>query len=200
MTTTDHRVPRHSRTSSSIRDETFHRRMLGLDADQVYEYLDQLADQVQTTERELGETRSEKEQLEAELARVRADLASVRADLAEYEQMGDRVNDQVVQMFSQAQLVAEQMVEDCTRDARERINHARDHERKIVEEAMGTAGEQVRSYARAAQAQMESVMSSFANEVDRLGSPSVSRDSNDPLFGDAGDWQIKFRNGGGSST
>ena len=193
MTTTDHRVSPHVRTHASIRDETFSRRMLGLDADQVYEYLDQLADQVQATERELGETRSEKERLEAELARV-------REDLAEYEQMGDRVNDQVVQMFSQAQLVAEQMVEDCTRDARERINHARDHERKIVEEAMGTAGEQVRSYARAAQAQMESVMSSFASEVDRLSSPSVSRDSNDPLFGDAGDWQIKFRNGDGSSA
>ena len=204
MTTTDHRVSPHVRTHSSIRDETFHRRMLGLDADQVYEYLDQLADQVQATERELSETRSEKERLEAELARVRADLgaelARVREDLAEYEQMGDRVNDQVVQLFSQAQLVAEQMVEDCSRDARERISHARDHERKIVEEAMGTAGEQVRSYARAAQAQMESVMSSFASEVDRLGSPSVSRDSNDPLFGDAGDWQIKFRNGDGSSA
>jgi len=197
MTTTDHRVSP-DQTPAAIRDETFHRRMLGLDADQVYEYLDRLAEQVQATVQELGETRSEKEQLEAELARVRADLAQVQADLAEHEQMGDRVNDQVVQMFSQAQLVAEQMVEDCSRDARERIIHARDHERKIVEEAMGTAGEQVRSYARAAQAQMESVMSSFASEVDRLGSPSVSRDSNDPLFGDG--WQIEFRNGGGSST
>jgi DivIVA domain-containing protein len=193
MTTTDPRVSPQFQTHTSIREETFHRRMLGLDADEVYEYLDRLADQVQATERELSETRSQKERLEAELARV-------RADLAEYEQMGDRVNDQVVQMFSQAQLVAEQMVEDCTRDARERISHARDHERRIVEEAMGTAGEQVRSYARAAQAQMESVMSSFASEVDRLGSPSVSRDSNDPLFGDAGDWKIKFRNGDGSST
>lgn len=198
MTTTDHRVSPKFQTPAAIRDETFHRRMRGLDADQVYEYLDRLADQVQATEQQLGATRSEKEQLEAELAGVRAELAGVRADLAEYEQMGDRVNDQVVQMFSQAQLVAEQMVEDCSRDARERISHAREHERKIVEQAMGTAGEQVRSYARAAQAQMESVMSSFASEVDRLGSPSVSRDSNDPLFGDG--WQIEFRNGGGSST
>lgn len=207
MTTTDHRVSRRFQTPESIRDETFSRRMLGLDADQVYEYLDQLADQVQATDRELGETRSEKEQLEAELARVQAELAGVRADLAEYEQMGDRVNDQVVQMFSQAQLVAEQMVEDCSRDARERISYARDHERQIVEQAMGTAGEQVRSYARAAQAQMESVMSSFASEVDRLGSPSVSRerpsasrDSKDPLFGDDGDWKINFRKGDGFSS
>ena len=202
MTTTDHRVSPKFQTPAAIRDETFHRRMRGLDADQVYEYLDRLADQVQATEQQLGATRSEKEQLEAELAGVRAELgaelARVRADLAEYEQMGDRVNDQVVQMFSQAQLVAEQMVEDCSRDARERISHAREHERKIVEQAMGTAGEQVRSYARAAQAQMESVMSSFSSEVDRLSSPSVSRDSNDPLFGDG--WQIEFRNGGGSST
>jgi DivIVA domain-containing protein len=196
MTSTDHRVPPHYQSPAAIRDRTFHRRMFGLDADQVYEYLDLLADQVQATERELGEARDENDRLRAEVERV-------RAEVTEYEHMSDRVNDQIVQMFSQAQLVAEEMVDDVSRDARERLGQAREHERRIVEEAVSTAGEQVRTYARTARAQMQSVMESFATEVDRLGSPAVSRDqdaatpaSNDPLFGELGDWQVRIRNGG----
>jgi DivIVA domain-containing protein len=200
MTNSDHRVSANYQTPASIRDETFLRRMRGLDADKVYEYLDLLADQVQATEGELSETQAENERLHAELRRV-------RAELDEYEQVGDRVNEQVVQMFSQAQLVAEEMVEDVSRDARERIGQARAHEREIVEEAMSTAGQQVRSYARTAQAQMQSIMESFATEVDRLGNSPVSGDSaaatpqrNDPLFDDLSDLQIRFRNGSGPDS
>jgi cell division septum initiation protein DivIVA len=195
MTNDDHRGSAHYQTPQSIRDETFQRRMLGLDAETVYEYLDLLSDQVQATERELSEAREENERLLTELRRV-------QAELDEYEQMGGRVNEQVVQLFSQAQLVAEQMVEDVSRDARERIGQARAHERKIVEEAMTTAGQQVRSYARTAQAQMQSIMESFATEVDRLGGASLPGDSaatpphrSDPLFEDLSDWQVRFRNG-----
>ena len=190
MTDTDHRTTSDYRSPASIRDETFTRRMFGLDADDVYAYLDLLADQVQASERELDRAREENE-------RLRTDLQRVRTELDEYEQVGERVNDQVVQLFSQAQLVAEQMVEDVSRDARERIGQARAHERKIVEQAMDTAGEQVRSYARSAQAQMKSVMDSFASEVDRLGDPTLSGDrapAPDPLFDDAGDWQVRPRN------
>lgn len=174
MTNGDHRVSAHYQTPASIRDETFQRRMMGgLDADKVYEYLDLLAHQVEATEGELSETRAENERLHAELRRL-------QAELDEYEQVGDRVNEQVVQMFSQAQLVAEEMVEDVSRDARERIGQARAHQREIVEEAMNTAGQQVRSYARTAQAQMQSIMESFASEVDRVGSSPLSGDSDSP--------------------
>src|SRR5262245_61889848 len=137
MTSTEHEITTPYQTPTSIRDETFQRRMLGIDADKVYEYLDVLADQVQATERELSETRDENE-------RLRSRLDSVQAELDEYEQVGERVNEQVVQLFSQAQLVAEEMVEDVSRDARERLGHARAHEQKIVAEAVDTAGEQVR--------------------------------------------------------
>lgn len=196
MTNSDPRVSPRYQTPASIRDETFQRRMRGLDTDKVYEYLDLLADQVQTMERELSDARAENERLETELRRV-------QWELDEYEQVGDRVNEQVVQLFSKAQLVAEEMVEDVSRDARERIGQARAHERKVVEEAMNTAGQQVRSYARTAQSQMQSIMESFANEVDRLGSSALSDDASDatshsesdPLFGDVGDWQVRFRNG-----
>jgi DivIVA domain-containing protein len=202
MTSSDHRTSLYYRTPASIRDETFQRRMRGLDADEVYEYLDLLADQIEVMEKEftekIGEGQAENERLQAELRRV-------QVELDEYEQVGDRVSEQAVQLFSQAQLVAEQMVEDISRDARERIGQARAHERKIVEEAMSTAGQHVRSYARSAQAQMQSIMESFADEVDRLGNASLSGDPAveapqrvDPLFDDLSDWQVPFPNG--SST
>ncbi|HWM73801.1 MAG TPA: DivIVA domain-containing protein [Nocardioides sp.] len=198
MTSSDHRFSPHKQTSASIRDETFQRRMRGLDADQVYGYLDLLAERVQAMERELSDSRAENERLQTEVRRV-------QAELDEFEQVGDRVNEQVVQLFSQAQLVAEEMVEDVSRDARERIGHARAHEREIVDEAMSTAGQQIRSYARTAQDQMKSIMESFANEVDRLGNPPPSGGSpaarpqpNDPLFDGVSDWERRFGNGNGS--
>jgi cell division septum initiation protein DivIVA len=197
----------HYQTPRSIRDETFQRRMRGLDAAKVYEYLGLLAGQVQATERELSDRRADNERLQAELQRVRAELQRVQAELDEYEQVGDRVNEQVVQLFSQAQLVAEEMVQDVSRDARERIGQARAHERTIVEGAMDTAGQQVRSYARTAQAQMQSIMESFATEVDRLGSTPLSGESgsaaphqNAPWFDDLSDSQIRFRNGSGPES
>jgi cell division septum initiation protein DivIVA len=172
--------------------------MRGLDAGKVYGYLDLLADQVQATERELNESRARNERLQAELQRV-------QAELDQYEQAGDRVNEQVVQMFSQAQLVVEEMVQDVSRDTRERIGQARSHERSIVADAMDTAGQQVREYARTAQAQMQSIVDSFATEVEQLvstplsGKPdSAAPHQNDPLFDNSSDWQTRFRNGNGS--
>ena len=195
MKNSDDRTSLYYRTPASIRDETFQRRMRGLDADEVYEYLDLLADQVEVMEKEFREKISESQ---AENERLQAELRRVQVELDEYEQVGDRVSEQAVQLFSQAQLVAEQMVEDISRDARERIGQARAHERKIVEEAMSTAGQHVRSYARSAQAQMQSIMESFADEVDRLGSSSAPGDAavagadrNDPLFDDLSDWQTR---------
>jgi cell division septum initiation protein DivIVA len=173
--------------------------MLGIDAGEVYEFLDRLADQVQATERELHESRADSERLRAELQRV-------QAELDEYEQVGERVNEQVVQLFSQAQLVAEEMVQDVSRDARERIGQARAHERKVVEEAMDTAGQHVRSYALTAQAQMKSIMDSFATEVDRLGTPPSGQSGSaalpqiDPLFDELKDWQTSPRNGTGPES
>ncbi|MEV5967612.1 hypothetical protein AB0L70_37930 [Kribbella sp. NPDC051952] len=181
--------------------------MRGLDAGKVYGYLDLLADQIQATEQELNDSRAKNERLQSELQRGRAELQRMQAELDHYEQAGDRVNEQVVQMFSQAQLVVEEMVQDVSRDARERIGQAREHERKIVAEAMDTAGQQVRSYAQTAQAQMQSIVNSFATEVDQLGSnlqagdpdPAAPR-PDDPLFDSNRDWQTRLRNGNGTHS
>lgn len=185
--------------------------MLGLDTDKVYEYLDRLADQVLATDAQLNQGRAENNRLKAELQRTQAELQRVRpelqrvqAELEEYEQIGDRVNEQVVQLFSQAQLVAEEMVQDVSRDARERIGQARAHERQIVAEAMDTAGQQVRSYAQSAQAQMQTLMDSFATEVDRLGNTPLPGEPaphpSDPLFDKPSDWHIHTRNGRGPQS
>jgi hypothetical protein len=147
-------------------------------------------------ERELGDARADADRLRAELRRT-------QAELDEFDQVGDRVNDQVVQLFSQAQLIAEEMVADVSRDARERIGQAREQERKIVEEATMTAGEHVRSYARTAQSQMQSIVESFTHEIDRLGTPppddsaDATKNRPDPLLDDLNAWQTGSRNGTG---
>lgn len=171
MTISKHRHESPYQSPRSIRAEAFPRRMRGLDAAMVYGYLDLLADQVSTTEQELNETRARNERLLAELQRGRAELQRVQTELDHYEEAGNRVNEQVVQMFSQAQLVVEEMVQDVSRDTRERIGQAREHERQIVARAMDTAGEQVRTYAQTAQAQMQSIVESFANQVDHIATP-----------------------------
>jgi len=208
-----HPLPRQHqphRTASSIRNEAFPRRMRGLDENKVYDYLDGLAEQVQAADEERAALRRENE-------RLKADMARLRAEIAEAEAAGGRVNEQIVDLFSQAQLVAEEMVEDVSRDARQRLGQARDQERKIIEEAMqaaeqtrrdaealirwavpggaveataagSTTGstpgaiqvsadfspavselERIRSFAEAAQAQMQSIMDTFASEVGRVG-------------------------------
>lgn len=194
---TDH-AEQHARhlTPDSLRERTFRRRMVGLDADEVYACLDLLADQVQAADADRDELRADNSRLQAELERM-------RAELADQEPMEDRVNEQVVQLFSQAQLVAEEMVEDVSRDARERLGQARAHERQIVEQALDAAGEQVREYALSAQAQMRSVMESFASDVERLSIPAARRaatgssSGRDPLGDDSSEWQASVENGRG---
>lgn len=211
VTTNDASAYPHYRSPSSIRNETFPRRMRGLDENEVSDFLDELADQVQATDKERRELREENQRLKAELQRVLSERSEV-------EDVEGRVNDQVVELFSQAQLVAEEMVEEVSRDARQRLTHAREQERRILEEAMQTAErtrrdaealirwtapgspglgeqptfdssfgsahsgdlspagaelEQIRAFARAAQAQMQAMMDSFTSGVARLGGASI---------------------------
>jgi len=210
----------HYRSPASIRNESFGRRLRGLDEEQVYQYLDLLADQVQVADDDRRAMRAENERLRTENERLQADLQRMRKEMSEFEEAGDRVNDQVVELFSQAQLIAEEMTEDASRDARQRLGQARAQERQILEEAMQTAErtrrdaealirwtvpgafdtsaldavptpelgqsasdrsaaadelERIRSFAQAAQTQMQTIMESFATEVERLDSPAVNR-------------------------
>jgi DivIVA domain-containing protein len=232
VTSNDEQVFPYYRSPAAIRNEAFSRRMRGLDEEEVREYLDLLADQVQSADNERLEMRAENERLQAENQRLQAELQDARSRLNEVEHVGDRVNDQVVELFSQAQLVAEEMVEDLSRDARQRLTQARAQERQILQEAMETAErtrreaeamiartvpgsavgsplppgssgevEHVRSFARAAQQQMQQIMDAFASQVARLGDAPPAGDSGfgAPYLNGSSDgahgWQIESRHG-----
>jgi DivIVA domain-containing protein len=215
VTSNQELAPRRHQSPGSVRSHVFPRRLRGLDESQVYDYLEGLADQLSATDHAQHEMQEEIGRLQSENARLRSEVQRMRGELAEVEEAGGRVNDQVVDLFSQAQLVAEEMVEEYSRDARERLGQARAEERRILEEAMATAEqtrrdaealirwtapgainggsysgsdplgldpapgpdagsaaaarEPVRSYARAAQAQMKSLMDAFSSQVQQFG-------------------------------
>ncbi|HCB07143.1 MAG TPA: hypothetical protein DEQ43_23320, partial [Nocardioides bacterium] len=72
MTYTDDRVTLPYQSPDAIRNESFQRRLRGLDAQEVYEYLDQLADQVDGCESRLNVARANNDRLVAEVQRLRA--------------------------------------------------------------------------------------------------------------------------------
>lgn len=205
----------------AIRGQSFSRRRRGYDVDEVAEYLDLLADQVKACEKERETLLAHGEQLRSDNDRLRTELQQIRAQVDEAEHLGDRVNDQVVELFSAAQLVAEEMVEDVSRDARQRLSQARAQERQILEEAVQAAErtrreaeamiartvpgpatsspplssasaevQQLRSVAQAAQAQMQTIMDSFATEVARLAESPTG----------LGGWQIEGPREGGRDS
>lgn len=169
------------RSPESIRDQQFAHRMRGLDEAEVYEYLDLLADQVRASERERSE---------------------LRAEIQRREETPD-INPQAVILFSQAQQVADQLVEEAVRHARDLMISARNQQREILQRAHEAAEsavresaatradgtvtgyttpvpeiEYVRTFARVAQVQLRSVLEALSEQVDRLGEvPRLDRDS-----------------------
>ncbi len=160
------------RSPESIRDQQFTHRMRGLDETEVYEYLDRLADQVRASERERAE---------------------LRAEIERREETPD-INPQAVILFSQAQQVADQLVEEAVRHARDLMISARNQQREILQRAHEAAEsavresaatradgtvtgyttpvpeiEYVRTFARVAQIQLRSVLDALTEQVDKLG-------------------------------
>ena len=159
------------RSPESIRDQQFAHRMRGLDEAEVYEYLDLLADQVRASERERSE---------------------LRAEIKRREETPD-INPQAVILFSQAQQVADQLVEEAVRHARDLMISARNQQREILQRAHEAAEsavresaatradgtvtgyttpvpeiEYVRTFTRVAQIQLRSVLDALSEQVDKL--------------------------------
>lgn len=159
------------RSPESIRDQQFTHRMRGLDEAEVYKYLDLLADQVRASERERAE---------------------LRAEIQRREETPD-INPQAVILFSQAQQVADQLVEEAVRHARDLMISARNQQREILQRAHEAAEsavresaatradgtvtgyttpvpeiEYVRTFARVAQIQLRSVLDALSEQVDKL--------------------------------
>ena len=117
---------------ASIRSEVFGHRMRGLDEDEVREYLEVLADQV--------------EDMQAELARRRAEVEHLRAENRSLREESERASatPQTVALLNQAQQVADQVVEQAVLHARELMVSARNQQRDILRSAYTAAEEAAR--------------------------------------------------------
>jgi cell division initiation protein len=181
----DHDFP-YYRSPADIRGQEFSHRMRGLDEYEVSEFLDLLADQVQATEHERAEQRAEIERLRSEVERLR--------DQEQPDTPSGEISPQAVALFSQAQQVADQLVEEAVRHARDLMTSARNQQREILQRAHeaadnavrvsaavlpdGAVGgyntpvqeiEYVRTFARVAQVQLRSVLDALTEQVEKLG-------------------------------
>ncbi len=157
--------------------------MRGLDEDEVRDYLDLIADQVQAADNERTRLHAEIERLQTENHRLREAP----------EQDPTEISPQAVMLFSQAQQVADQLVEEAVVHARDLMMSARSQQRDILkraheaaEEAVRRTGahhvhaaavgrtaqvqevEYVRTFAKVAQVQLRSVLDALTEQVDRL--------------------------------
>ena len=146
------------RSPQSIRNEVFSQRLRGLDADEVDEYLNLLADQVETTERERTELLAEVERLQAEVARLGG-----RVDLAGSGETSPR---EASVVLSQAQQVADQLVEEAVARAQEIIAEAHVQQREILQAAHRAAEAAAREAAQASARNMTTYVSASAPEVE----------------------------------
>ncbi len=140
MTQEQQRVFPYHRSPEAIRGETFSHRMRGLDEEEVMEYLALLADQVQATDVERTELLAETQRLRAEVERLQGSRP---------EPADDEINPQAVLLFSQAQEVADQLVEEAVLHARDLMTSARNQQREILEQAHRAAEAAAREAARA---------------------------------------------------
>jgi DivIVA domain-containing protein len=184
VTNHEHAFP-YYRRPEEIRGQEFAHRMRGLDEYEVREFLDLLADQVRASEAEGAEYRAEIDRLRAEVDRLRGQHS---------DHGSDEVSPQAVILFSQAQQVADQLVEEAVRHARDLMTSARNQQREILqraheaaENAVRVSGavradgsvegytkpveevEYVRTFARVAQVQLRSVLDALTEEVEKLG-------------------------------
>jgi DivIVA domain-containing protein len=176
------------RSPSSIRDEVFTQRMRGLDADEVDEYLNLLADQVETCERERVELFEEIDQLREQVARLEG---------ADPTQNGHAAVPQAALVLSQAQQVADELVEEAVARAQQLIMAAHQQQREILEAAHQAAEaaareaahlsarnfstyvsasapevEYARRFTEVAQVQLRSVLEALCEQVEQLGQVS----------------------------
>jgi cell division initiation protein len=124
----------------------------------VREYLDLLADQVAATELEREQLQTENRRLREEAERLRASSSSSSGSGAS----SDDISPQAVILFSQAQQVADQLVEEAVLHARDLMSSARHQQREILEQAHKAAEAAARQAAAASGREMVSSATSAA--------------------------------------
>lgn len=179
------------RSPHTIRRASFSRERKGWSTDEVRDYLRRLADQIESGDAERSRLRAELERQRAELYRMRHQGPGSGPDQREQTNEPDA---HAVALFSQAQQVADRLIEEAVQQARELMSTARKQQRDILQEAhhsaeqamhsvqqidQGPSGgyeapvpeiEYVRTFAKVAQVQLRSVLEALTEQVDRLGS------------------------------
>ena len=124
-----------------IRTEEFSHRVRGLDETEVRDYLDLLADQVAAADAQREAQNAELERLRAEAEHLRNENFRLRE---EAERGSGEISPQAVALFSQAQQVADQLVEEAVVHARDLMMSARHQQRDILQRAHDTASQVAR--------------------------------------------------------
>jgi cell division septum initiation protein DivIVA len=182
------------RSPHTIRRATFSRERKGWSTDEVREYLRSLADQIEAAD-------AERTRLRAELDRQRIEVQRLRDRAPTQRETSNEPDAHAVALFSQAQQVADRLIEEAVQQARELMSTARKQQRDILQQAhssaeyamhtvqrkadqVGGSGyespvpeiEYVRTFAQVAQVQLRSVLDALTEQVDRLGSlPDLER-------------------------
>ncbi len=178
------------RSPHTIRRASFSRERKGWSTDEVRDYLRRLADQIESGDAERSRLRAELERQRAELYRVRHEGSG-----PDQREQSNEPDGHAVALFSQAQQVADRLIEEAVQQARELMSTARKQQRDILQEAHHSAEqamhsvqkvdqvptgagyeapvpevEYVRTFAKVAQVQLRSVLEALTEQVDRLGS------------------------------
>ncbi|HYJ67469.1 MAG TPA: DivIVA domain-containing protein [Nocardioidaceae bacterium] len=176
-----------------LREMRFTTRVRGLDRDEVNDVLNHVADDIDHLLSQVKDLRAENQRL-GQRIRQQAPPSDM-----------DSVTDQAVQLFSQAQQVADSLIEEAVLRARELLSTARSQQRGIMDEAHQAARqaaarvsdtigapetgqaasmqeiEYVRTFAKVAQLQFRAVLEALNDQVDKLGEmPQVDAESVPP--------------------
>ncbi|ADB33808.1 hypothetical protein Kfla_4791 [Kribbella flavida DSM 17836] len=171
MTPEDPTARRPVQSPYAIRTRTFGTRRKGLDPDEVREYLNELAAQV--------------EHSDAERARLRAELDRQRDSAPADAEQRAHITANAVGLLSQAQQIADNLVSEAEQYAKDLIESAREQQRDVLlraRDSVETAVRQlpannvqaaeleyVRTFTQVAHVQLRSVLDALAEQVERLG-------------------------------
>jgi DivIVA domain-containing protein len=143
MTSEDEPVSLYYRSPRDIRNESFTHRRRGLDENEVREYLDLLADQMEAVEWERRQMFAELERLRARDDQVREHPRIISSPAT--EPAPDGVQGQAAVVLSHAQEVADQLLDDASRRAQEVIAAAQRQGHDVVRQARVTTLERMQS-------------------------------------------------------
>ena len=134
--TVQHPFP-YYRSPAEIREIEFTRRIRGVDEYEVAEFLDLLADQVHTTNLELTRITEENERLKTDNARLQAQVAQLEA--APPPVTTPDVTPRAAALLLNAERIADELVEEAVRRARDMLTVARAEKRAILRKAQEEA-------------------------------------------------------------